>query len=185
MPEKKRENKAEATEKRRIHIHLAMKLSQSLFTAFLGISARFVAAYYEENQYGYNNGGDDGGGGEYYTSGGATYKEYKGDYTGDDAIKYWTEYAVQPKKCITYNNKDVIVFSMYEKYYKHCKDKPIGTYIVDVPTFITAWVNQLDANSEDFSGDDYVSPDTTFVNCYPHETNSGAVVSAKSNILSI
>ena len=68
---------------------------------------------------------------------------------------------------------------MYEKYYKHCKDKPIGTYIADVPTFITAWVNQLEANSEDFDGDDYVSPDTTFLNCYPYETNSGSVVSKK------
>lgn len=154
-----------------------MKLSQSLFAVYLGIAAQFATAYYNGGDDGGDdgNGGDDGSYGEYYTSSGATYSEYKGDYTGDDTIKYWTEYAVQPKKCITYNNKDVIVFSMYEKYYKHCKDKPIGTYIADVPTFITAWVNQLEANSEDFDGDDYVSPDTTFLNCYPYETNSGSV----------
>jgi hypothetical protein len=27
----------------------------------------------------------------------------------DDFIKYWTEYAVLPQKCIHMNNKDVIV----------------------------------------------------------------------------
>lgn len=110
---------------------------------------------------------------EYYTSGGATYSEYKGDYTGDDLITYWTEYAIQAKKCITYNNKDMMVFSMYEKYYNHCKDKPIGTYMVDVPTFITALVEQKDLNAADLDTDDYESPDVTYVNCYPLETDNG------------
>jgi hypothetical protein len=161
-----------------------MKLPDLLISSLLGISLQVAIAdqYYGGNKYyqaddggrtyGYYN-GDDGGVGEYYTSGGATYSEYKGDYNGSDYIKYWTEYAVMPKKCITYNHKDMIVFSMYEKYYNHCKDKPIGTYMTDVPTFISAWVNQLDLNSEDVGGDDYVSPDTTFVNCYPYETNNG------------
>lgn len=169
-----------------------MKLSEILVVSLLGISPLLCVAddYYQaaaaddggddggnngddgNRVYGYYN-GDDGGVGQYYTSGGASYSEYKGDYTGDDEITYWTEYAVQPKKCITYNHQDMIVFSMYEKYYNHCKDSPIGTYITDVPTFISAWVNQLDLNSEDVNGDDYVSPDVTYVGCTQLETNNG------------
>lgn len=177
-----------------------MKLSQVLITSLLGITSHFTKAenqYYaaaddgaaaaddqanaaddggddggNNKKYGYYY-GDDGGVGKYYTSSGASYEDFKGDYTGDGTITYWTEYAVQPKKCIKYGNRDMIVFSMYEKYYNHCKDSPIGTYMVDVPTFVTAWVDQKDLNSYDFGGDDYVSPDTTYVSCYPYETNNG------------
>jgi hypothetical protein len=188
-----------------------MKLSQVLITSLLGITSHFTKAenqYYaaaddgaaaaddqanaaddggddggNNKKYGYYY-GDDGGVGKYYTSSGASYEDFKGDYTGDGTITYWTEYAVQPKKCITYGNRDMIVFSMYEKYYNHCKDSPIGTYMVDVPTFVTAWVDQKDLNSYDFGGDDYVSPDTTYVSCYPYETNNG-VVSALVLILGL
>ena len=168
------------------HIHqdhskcIKMTFTERLFFFLLlqTLHSALGSNYY--NYGGDDGGGDDGGGddgsyGEYYTSSGATYSEYKGDYTGDDSITYWTEYAILPKKCITYNKKDMIVFSMYEKYYKHCKDSPIGTYMTDVPTFISAWVNQLDTNSEDYGGDDYVTPDTTYVSCYPYETNNGVV----------
>jgi len=91
---------------------------------------------------------------------------------GDDFIKYWTEYAVLPKKCINLGGKDVIVFSMYEKYYNHCADKAIGTYSLDVPTFMTAYAKQLELNADDMTyGDDYTVPDSTYVTCYPYEIN--------------
>ena len=128
--------------------------------------------------------GDDGG--KYYAAkdddGGKYYAAKDDDdaaaaYDGDDYIKYWTEYAVLPKKCITYNNVDMIVWSMYTHYQNHCTDKPIGTYMSTVPTFVSAWVDQMDLNSEDMQGDDYVTPDTTYVNCYPYQNNNGDVVS--------
>jgi len=113
---------------------------------------------------------DDGGGG--YGYGGDDYAT-PDDYIGDDYIKYWTEYAVLPKKCISYNNVDMIVYSMYEQAYQHCMDSPVGTYMTPVPTFVTAYVNQLDANAAEQGNDDYVSPYSDFINCYQYETASG------------
>jgi len=95
------------------------------------------------------------------------------NYDGDDYIKYWTEYAVLPKKCITYNNVDMIVFSMYAQASQHCMDKPEGTYMTPVPTFVEAYLDQLDSNAEEMGGDDYTTADSTFVNCYQYETNGG------------
>lgn len=131
-----------------------------------------AANNYYQKSYGYYSGNATFS--EYYTGSGASYKEFKGDYT-DDNIVYWTEYAWLAKKCITYNKKDMIVFSIHEKYYKHCKDKPIGTFMTDVPTFVSAWVDQLDLNAQDMYDDDYQTPDLTYVNCYPYETNNGVV----------
>lgn len=128
------------------------------------------AAEYAEKYYG----GDDGNK-NYYNQNGFNYNTFKGDYKNGEEIVYWTEFAIQPRKCITYGKKDMIVFSMYEKYYNHCKDTPIGTYMVDVPTFITNYVEQMDLNAEDKGNNNYESPDTTYVNCYPYETNNGVV----------
>lgn len=118
--------------------------------------------------YGYddNAGGDDGAAAD-------DGDDRAANYSGDDFIKYWTEYAVLPKKCITYGNQDMIVYSMYEKYYNHCTDKAIGTYMIDVPTFVTAYINQLELNGQDMYGDDYAAPDATYVNCYPYENDYG------------
>mmetsp|Transcript_8053 Transcript_8053/g.8868 ORF Transcript_8053/g.8868 Transcript_8053/m.8868 type:complete len:449 (-) Transcript_8053:132-1478(-) len=174
-----------------------MELRRSLI-CFLGLALHSqcisAADYYGEDQAAaadeYYAAGDDGGNNNYYAAaddggddgGNSYYKKYddgydwdtyKGDYTGDDYIKYWTEYAIFPKKCVSLGNKDMIVFSVYEKYYNHCKDSPIGTYMTSVPTFVGAWVEQQDLNAEDMGGDDYVTPDTTFVNCYPYETDNG------------
>ena len=96
-------------------------------------------------------------------------------YTGgDDFIKYWTEYAVLPLKCITMNSVDVIVYAMYEKYYNHCADRALGTYMVDVPTFMTAYLSQLELNAGD-TGADYESPDSSYMNCYEYYSNEVAV----------
>ena len=117
----------------------------------------------EQNAYYYQQKDDDDGAASYTG--------------GNDYIKYWTEYAILPQSCVHYGGKDVIIYSMYEKYYNHCADKAMGTYYLDVPTFMTAYINQMELNKEDM-GDDYVVPDSTYVNCYPVETSSGAVVSS-------
>lgn len=120
----------------------------------------FKKSMAEQNAYYYQQKDDDDGAASYTG--------------GNDYIKYWTEYAILPQSCVHYGGKDVIVYSMYEKYYNHCADKAMGTYYLDVPTFMTAYINQMELNKEDM-GDDYVVPDSTYVNCYPVETSSGAV----------
>jgi len=169
-----------------------------LLVVSLGTDESQAADYYAAADDGYYNAAADDGGNAYYAAaddGGNAYYAaaddgaaddgggygYGGDdyaipddYIGDDYIKYWTEYAVLPKKCISYNNVDMIVFSLYEQAYQHCMDKPVGTYMTPVPTFVTAYVNQLDANAEDNgAADDYVSPYSDFINCYQYETASG------------
>lgn len=121
-------------------------------------------AYYAAD----DGGGDDGAGDDT--------DDRAANYSGDDFIKYWTEYAVLPKKCITLGNKDMIVYSMYEKYYNHCTDKAMGTYMIDVPTFVSAYIDQLDLNGYDKYGDDYAAPDETYVNCYPYTDSNGNVI---------
>lgn len=80
-------------------------------------------------------------------------------YAGDDYIKYWTDYAILPKKCIVYNNVDMIVFSVFEHGYKQCSDDPMGTYITPTPYFVSAYLDQVEVNELDKGNDDYVTPD--------------------------
>jgi len=97
-------------------------------------------------------------------------------YDGDDFIKYWTDYAILPKKCIAYNNVDKIVFSVFEKGYKQCSDEPMGTYMTSVPTFVSAYMDQLEENAIDIGSDDYITPDSAqYINCYPYESQSGNI----------
>jgi hypothetical protein len=128
------------------------------------------------------NGGDDAAAAYYAADDGGNnqnayynFDDAAANYDGDDYIKYWTEYAVLPKKCITYNHVDMVVYSVYAQYYNHCADKPVGTYMTTVPIFAGAWVDQMDLNAADMYGDDYVSPDTTYINCYPYEADSGNI----------
>mmetsp|Transcript_28947 Transcript_28947/g.42664 ORF Transcript_28947/g.42664 Transcript_28947/m.42664 type:complete len:419 (+) Transcript_28947:138-1394(+) len=80
-------------------------------------------------------------------------------YDDDYAIKYWTEYAILPKRCIVYNNVDVIVFSVFEHGYKQCSDEPIGTYITPVGYFVDAYLNHIASQYADKGNDDWAAPD--------------------------
>ena len=53
---------------------------------------------------------------------------------------------------------------MYEQAYQNCMDSPVGTYMAPVPTFVTAYINQLDANTGEQGGDDSVSVYSDFIN---------------------
>lgn len=151
-----------------------MKLHNILHTMLFGIVLAFHAASVYAADDDAAAAADDGGNQYYQQDDDDKSDNYSG---GDDFIKYWTEYAILPQKCIHYGGKDVIVYAMYEKYYNHCADKALGTYSIDVPTYMTAYANQLALNGADLYGDDYAAPDTTYVNCYPYESSSGAVVS--------
>mmetsp|Transcript_17080 Transcript_17080/g.42669 ORF Transcript_17080/g.42669 Transcript_17080/m.42669 type:complete len:443 (-) Transcript_17080:617-1945(-) len=78
---------------------------------------------------------------------------------GDDTITYWTDYAILPKRCIVYNNMDVIVFSVHEEYYKQCQDSPIGTYITPVPNFLQGYLQYYMQIQEDKGNEDYELPE--------------------------
>jgi len=145
--------------------------SATIVGLWLSFNAAMADNYYDDAAAanGDDAAGDDGGNKYYATDD----DDRQASYSGDDFIKYWTEYAVLPQKCIHLNNKDVIVYSMYEKYYNHCADKALGTYMIDVPTFVQAYYDQLELNGADMYGDDYELPSSDYINCYPYETNNG------------
>lgn len=156
-----------------ISFYLSVALS-----LFASSTFRVQGAYYDDGAAAADDGDD-----QYYAAaaddgGNGYYQDDDDDAAnkalyGDDYIKYWQEYAVLPKKCISYGNTDMIVFSIFEKAYQHCTDKPIGTYMTDVSTFVAAYLDQLELNSYEAESDDYVAPDSTYVDCYPYETNNG------------
>ena len=85
--------------------------------------------------------------------------------TGDYAINYWTDYAIYPIRCVNYNNKDQIIYSMYEKSYNHCSDSPMGTYVTSIQNFVNGHLEQMEANAQD-AGEDYEYPTMTdYINC--------------------
>jgi len=90
----------------------------------------------------------------------------------EDAIEYWTDYAIYPMRCINYNNYDQIMYAMFEQSSNHCTDTPVGTYVTSVPTFIDAYLEQMADNAADAGQDDYVYPDAaTYVECTYKQIN--------------
>lgn len=64
------------------------------------------------------------------------------------------------------NDVDVIVWSLFSHGYNQCSDDPMGTYITPVPTFVQAYINQLESNNQDYGYDDYVAPDAAqYIDC--------------------
>ena len=91
-----------------------------------------------------------------------------------DGIDYWTDYALQAKGCIVYNNVDVVVFSLYEQGYKQCINDPLGTYYVDVPRYLEAYFTQM-ADNADNEGVEYEAPSVAqYTSCTQFVTDSGA-----------
>ena len=75
----------------------------------------------------------------------------------DGDIELWTNYAIYPKKCVHYNDNDMIVYSIYEQASNHCVDTPMGTYVSSVPTFVHAYLEQAADNAAD-AGEEYEYP---------------------------
>jgi len=103
-----------------------------------------------------NNNNDDAAQAYYYDN-----VESDGDYSqgDDDSITYWTDYAILPKRCIVYDNVDVVVFSVHETYYQQCQDTPVGTYITPVPIFLQGYLQYYMQIQEDKGYDDYELPE--------------------------
>jgi len=102
-----------------------------------------------------NNNNDDAAQAYYYDN-----EQNDGYYSqDDDSITYWTDYALFPKRCIVYDNVDVVVFSIHETYYKQCQDTPIGTYITPVSKFLQGYLQYYMQIQEDKGNDDYELPE--------------------------
>ena len=54
----------------------------------------------------------------------------------------------------------MIVFSVFDQSYKQCSDEPVGTYVVDVPTYVNAYLKQTYQNEQDKQNVDYAIPDS-------------------------
>ena len=89
----------------------------------------------------------------------------------EDAIEYWTDYAISPKRCINYNGYDMVMYSMFEQSSNHCTDTPVGTYISSVPSFTAAYLEQLADNAAD-AGEDYEEPEMAmYLDCVNTQIN--------------
>lgn len=132
--------------------------------------------YYDENEAAaadyndydqaadYGNAYDDGAAADNNYGDGDNYQDYDPN-DDENGIRYWTDYAILPRRCIKYNGVDVIVFSMYEQKYQQCSDSPMGTYITPVPTFIDAYLAQLSQQAAD-EGGEFEAPDAAaYVEC--------------------
>lgn len=109
-----------------------------------------------------DDGGDDYAADDY---GGDDYADdyaavvYEDDYMYEaDYIQYFTTYALLPKRCIVYNQVDVIVYQLFKNGYKQCSDTPMGTYITNTATFVGAYLDQKELEYADTGVDDYVEP---------------------------
>lgn len=98
---------------------------------------------------------------------------YEDDYMNEaDYIQYFTTYALLPKRCIVYNEVDVIVYQMFKNGYKQCSDTPMGTYITNAATFVSAYLEQKELEYADTGVDDYVEPAAAgFMYCTEVEVN--------------
>mmetsp|Transcript_35379 Transcript_35379/g.77489 ORF Transcript_35379/g.77489 Transcript_35379/m.77489 type:complete len:452 (-) Transcript_35379:172-1527(-) len=92
---------------------------------------------------------------------------YAANGGGDDddansSASYWSGYSVLPRRCVTYNDEDVIVFSTYENGSNQCSGRPASTYTVPVSTYMSSYLNQLASES----GYNYEAPDSAqYVDC--------------------
>mmetsp|Transcript_22662 Transcript_22662/g.47111 ORF Transcript_22662/g.47111 Transcript_22662/m.47111 type:complete len:385 (-) Transcript_22662:372-1526(-) len=121
---------------------------RSLATCLLALSSALAANNNSNNSNNSNSNGND-----------------------DDAINVWTDYAILPQACVTYNSNDVIVYSMYAQQSRHCTDSAIGTYAAAVPTFVNAYLDQLQNNAND-SHVDFTYPEmAAYLDCTYRQVN--------------
>lgn len=163
---------------------MSLSLARSLLIALVACVV-YAEDYNNEQYYGgnsdYNNGqanynynnaaqGDDDGM-QGYNDNYANQQQQQ--YSGDDYIKYWTDYQIVAKRCIVYNNVDQILFQVFSGS-DHCSSDPVGTYVTAVPYYMQGYLAEIEQKNSDMGVDDYVTPDAAqYASCVPYETNSG------------
>ena len=82
---------------------------------------------------------------------------------------FWSDYSVLPRRCVRYNNKDVIVFSTYSNGSNDCSGKPDETFTVPVITYMESYLDQLALEG----GYNYQTPDSAqYMDCIALEEGS-------------
>ena len=70
------------------------------------------------------------------------------------------------------DNIDVIVYTVHEHGYKQCGDRPMGTYITPVPTFMQGYLDYYTQIQEDMGYEDYELPEASqYMYCTRYEVN--------------
>lgn len=84
-------------------------------------------------------------------------------------ISFWSDYSVLPRRCVRYNNRDVIVFSTYSNGSNDCSGRPDDTFTVPVITYMESYLEQLALES----GYNYQTPDSAqYLECIALEEGS-------------
>lgn len=88
----------------------------------------------------------------------------------DNSYKsFWSDYSVLPRRCVRYNNKDVIVFSTYSNGSNDCSGRPDDTFTVSVITYMESYLEQLALEG----GYNYQTPDSAqYLECIALEEGS-------------
>ena len=87
----------------------------------------------------------------------------------------WDNYAILPRKCIYYNNRDVIIYSMFDNGNNMCSGQATGTFYTDVPTFVSAYMDQLQLDAQ-YAGSEYQEPTAaTHLQCSLQKINGQKV----------
>jgi len=121
-----------------------------------------------------DDGGDDGyaANDAYGDDGDDEYHGYNAyDDINEDGKTNWDKKALLPRSCINYGGKDVIVFSMFDSSFNQCSGTPDESLYVDVQTFTSAYLSQLELMAED-TGDDWYAPSAAqYVDCLQYDIN--------------
>jgi hypothetical protein len=83
----------------------------------------------------------------------------------------WDKYALSPRKCIYFNNQDVIIYSMFDNGNTVCSGQAAGLYYTNVPTFVNAYLQQQQQDAQ-LSGNSYQEPSVaSYLSCTLYEHN--------------
>jgi len=89
----------------------------------------------------------------------------------------WDKYAISPRKCIYFNNQDVIIYSMFDNGNTVCNGQAAGLYYTDVSTFVSSYLEQQQQDAQ-ISGSSYQEPSVaSYLTCTLHEQNGQNVYS--------
>lgn len=66
----------------------------------------------------------------------------------------WSDAAIYPQACIETNQGDYVVYSLYKSGHNQCKKRSLGTYKLDIGSFVRAYTRQMQ-NEYEAKGQDY------------------------------
>lgn len=93
------------------------------------------------------------------------------DSSSSSSSVIWDKYALSPRKCIYFNNQDVIIYSMFDNGNTVCSGQAAGLYYTNVPTFVNSYLQQQQQDAQ-LSGNSYQEPSVaSYLSCTLYEQN--------------